>query len=276
MLLRLIKHPVFLFLVTLVSPAAGVVTFPSGNLTLHGVIYVPSGKGPFPTVLFNHDSAPGMYCNEAFEALGPAFAKEGWVFFAPWRRGQGLSADAGPYIGSQIAASWEKGGPAAADATAVHLLQTDHLQDQLAGLAWLREQRFVDQSRIAVIGDSFGGIETLFGSEKERYCAAADIAGGAKSWTEAPQLQAAMKRAASHSKSPIFFIQAENDYDLTPSKVLSKVARGAGQMAEVKIYPPFGKSAQNGHSFGYRGTTIWRSDALKFMEQNCKSHLRVH
>lgn len=275
-MLHLIKHPVFLFLLSLVSPAAGVVTFPSGNLTLYGLVYMPAGKGPFPAVLFNHDSAPGMYCNETFEALGPVFAREGWVFFAPWRRGQGLSADAGRYIGDEIAASWEMGGPAAADRTAVHLLETDHLQDQLAGLAWLRKQPFVDPNRIAVLGDSFGGIETLFGSEKEPYCAAVDVAGGAKSWRLAPQLQAAMKRAAAHSQSPILFVQAENDYDLTPSKVLSQAARETGRAVEVRIYPPFGKSAQEGHSFGYRGGAIWQPDALTFMEKNCKHRSGVH
>lgn len=275
-MLRLFMYPVSLFLLALASPAAGVVTFPSGNLTLHGVVYMPSGKGPFPAVLFNHDSAPGMYCNEAFEALGPVFASQGWVFFAPWRRGQGLSADAGPYIGDEIAASWEKAGAAAADKTAVRLLETGHLQDQLAGLAWLRKQTFVDQKRIAVMGDSFGGIETLLGVEKASYCVAVDVAGGAKSWAQAPQLQAAMKRAATHSKSPILFIQAENDYDLTPSKALSQAARNTGKAVELKIYPPFGKSAQDGHSFGYRGTAIWQQDALRFMEQNCQPLSGVH
>jgi dienelactone hydrolase len=217
-----------------------------------------------------------MYCNEAFEALGPVFAKAGWVFFAPRRRGQGLSVDAGPYIGDEIAGSWEKGGPAAADESAARLLQTDHLEDQLAGLAWLRQQAFVDPKRIAVMGDSFGGIETLLGAEKESYCAAVDIAGGAKSWAQAPQLQLIMRKAATHAKSPIFFIQPANDYDLRPSKVLSQAARTVGNIVEVKIYAPFGKSAQEGHSFGYRGTAIWQRDALRFMEQNCKPRSGVH
>src|SRR6185312_9664166 len=261
-----------LFLLALVSPAAGVVTFHSGNLTLHGVIYMPSGKGPFPAVLFNHGSAQGMYSQEAFDALGPVFARQGWVFFAPWRRGQGLSAEAGPYIQDQIRASWKAGGTSAGADTMVRLLEGDHLQDQLAGLAWMRKQPFVDKSRIAVMGNSFGGIETLLGAEKENYCAALDIAGGAESWANAPQLQAVLKRAAANSKSPIFFLQAENDYDITPSKTLSKTARQAGKKVEVKIYPPFGKSAQEGHSFGYRGTFVWQVDALQFLEKNCKPH----
>lgn len=42
------------------------------------------------------------------------------------------------------------------------------------------------------MGNSFGGIEALLGAEKEPYCGAVDVAGGAKSWRLVPQLQAAM------------------------------------------------------------------------------------
>src|SRR5262245_38592194 len=84
------------------APGVAEVTFPNGGLTLRGTVYRPAGAGPFPAVLFNHGSAPGMLNSQAFEAIGPLFAARGWVFFAPYRRGQGLSASAGPYIGDQI------------------------------------------------------------------------------------------------------------------------------------------------------------------------------
>ena len=47
------------------------VTFPSGDITLHGVVYRPEGKGPFPAVVYNHGSAAGMISKTGFEALGP-------------------------------------------------------------------------------------------------------------------------------------------------------------------------------------------------------------
>jgi len=34
---------------------------------------------------------------------GEVFARHGWVFFGPYRRGQGLSASAGRYIGDETA-----------------------------------------------------------------------------------------------------------------------------------------------------------------------------
>src|SRR5262249_11537413 len=79
-----------------------VVAFPSGTLTLKGVVFKPEGAGPFPAVVYNHGSAAGMLSQQAFDALGPVFVRHRWVFVGPYRRGQGLSAQAGPFIGDEI------------------------------------------------------------------------------------------------------------------------------------------------------------------------------
>ena len=179
-----------------------------------------------------------MHSKQAFDALGPVFANHGWVFFGPYRRGQGLSESAGPYIGDQIAAAEKKGGIPAGAAAMVRLLETDHLSDQLAALAWLRKQGFVQPDGIAVAGNSFGGIETVLGAEPGDYCAAINSAGDAQSWKEAPGLQSLMTRAVRNAKVPIFFFQAANDYDLSPSKTLSAAMKASGKTYEIKIYPP--------------------------------------
>jgi carboxymethylenebutenolidase len=249
--------------------AADHVTFRSGELTLHGELYKPEGAGPFPAVVYNHGSAPGMLSKEAFDALGPVFASRGWVFFGPYRRGQGLSASAGAYIGDEIAAAEKKGGVSAGVAVLVRLLETDHLNDQLAALAWLRGQSFVRPDRVAVAGNSFGGIEAVLGAERARYCAAIDSAGGAQSWAQAPELQTLMTRAVRSSKAPIFFFQAANDYDLTPSKALSAAMKAAGRTNEMKIYPPYGVSVQDGHAFGYFGSSVWADDVFRFLNRHC-------
>ena len=57
-------------------------------------------------------------------------------------------------------------GFAGGAATMVRLLETDHLNDQLAALAWLRTQQFVKADRIAVPVNSFGGIEAVLGAER--------------------------------------------------------------------------------------------------------------
>ena len=254
---------------SLILRAADIVSFQSGNLTLYGVLYKPEGAGPFPAVLYNHGSAAGMLNNEAFEALGPVFAKRGWVFFAPYRRGQGLSASAGPYIGDEIEAARKNGGMRAAAATMVRLLETDQLNDQLAALAWLQKREFVQARRIAVAGNSFGGVEAVLGAERGSYCAAIDASGGAESWALAPELQVSMTRAVRNAHVPIFFFQPENDYDLAPSRVLSAAMKSSGKTFEMKIYPAFGKSNQEGHSFSYLGSSVWADDVFRFLEQNC-------
>jgi carboxymethylenebutenolidase len=245
------------------------VTFPSGSLTLKGVLFKPEGAGPFPAVVYNHGSAAGMLSQEAFDALGPVFVRHGWVFFGPYRRGQGLSAQAGPYIGDQIDQAKKQGGITAGAATMVHLLETDHLDDQLAALAWLRRQPFVDPKRVAAAGNSFGGIETLLGVERESYCAAIDSAGGAESWALAPVLQTTMTRAVRNAKAPIFFFQAENDWNLAPTRTLSAAMKDAGKPYDAKVYPPYGKSHQDGHTFGYFGSAVWEKDVFQFLETYC-------
>jgi len=268
--MRYARFVLLWLLVPLAAFGSQVVSFPSGKLTLHGYLYVPDGKGRFPAVLYNHGSAAGMLSNEAFEALGPVFASRGWVFFAPYRRGQGLSASAGPYIGDEIAAANKSGGMPAAVETMIRLLQTDHLNDQSAGLAWLRKQPFVQRDRIAVAGNSFGGIEAVFGAEREGYCAAIDSAGGAESWKLAqPRLQAVMTLAVRNARTPIFFFQAENDYDLSPTHVLSEAMKNAGKEFEMKIYPPYGKSVAEGHTFAYFGSSVWAPDVFRFLEKHC-------
>ncbi|PYU91112.1 MAG: hypothetical protein DMG08_16130 [Acidobacteria bacterium] len=254
-----------LFLMLL--PAAEVVSFLSGNLTLRGVLYRPDGTGPFPAVVYNHGSA--MDSSAAIDALGPVFAARGWVFFAPYRRGQGLSASAGPYIMDQIRAAVTRGGLGEGASTLVRLLETDHLDDQLAALAWLRQAAFIQANRVAVAGNSFGGIETVLGAEKGAYCAALDAAGAAQSWSSAPELQRMMTRAVRNARVPIFFFQAQNDYDLSPSRTLSAAMADSGKVFEMKIYPPFGKSAAEGHSFAYLGSSIWADDAFRFLERHC-------
>jgi dipeptidyl aminopeptidase/acylaminoacyl peptidase len=149
------------------------------------------------------------------------------------------------------------------------LLKTEHLQDQLAALQWLKSQKFVQGSQIAVAGNSFGGVETVLGAANAHYCAAVDASGGAESWSIAPDLQALMKEAVRKSNAPIFFIQAENDFDLSPSEILFAEMKLAGTEGKLKIYPPYGTTKRDGHSFAYLGSSIWFSDVFAFVEKHC-------
>jgi len=289
-------------------------------VNLQGFLFKPEGVGRFPAIVYNHGSAAGMLSNDAFEIIAPLFVSRGWVFFAPYRRGQGLSASAGPFIGAEIASARQKAlrrtfpvlavafvviaaflfvitrrkrawiratsiallgaltvsvgylsGMLAGAATMVRLLETDHLNDQIAAYEWLRQQSFVQSNHIAVAGNSFGGIEAVLGAERLNYCAAIDAAGGAESWTLAPVLRTRMLSAVRNSRVPIFFFQAANDYSLAPSRTLSAAMQDAGKVSELKIYPAFGDSASSGHSFTWLGTSIWADDVFRFLNRHCKN-----
>lgn len=135
-------------------------------------------------------------------------------------------------------------------------------------LAWLRKWRIVLPRRIAVAGPSFGGIEAVLGAEREPYCVAIDAAGGAESWSLAqPELQMLMSSAVRNSRAPIFFFQAEDDYDLSPSKTLAAAMQDAGKPFELKIYAPFGESVADGHSFGHLGSSVWANDVFRFLQE---------
>jgi dipeptidyl aminopeptidase/acylaminoacyl peptidase len=245
-----------------------IVDFPSGTLTLQGELFIPDGDGPFPAVLYNHGSAPGMLNSQASAVIGPMFAKRGWVFFMPYRRGQGLSEDQGPYIMDKInSAKWSPFK--SSSQTMVHLLESDHLNDQISGFEWLKKQKFVQSNCIAAMGNSFGGIETILGMAHADYFAGIDASGGAQSWKHSDELQLVMKKAVSKIKNPVFFFQAANDYDLSPSKVLSSEMLRAGKVAKFKIYPEFGNSKKDGHSFPYRGASIWFEDVFSFLNNYC-------
>lgn len=252
------------------AKAAQTVSFTSDGKTLHGLLYKPAGPGPFRTVLYNHGSARGLLNNQAFERLGPLFTSHGWAFFAPYRRGQGLSADAGAYIGNEISSAYARGGLQLAAATMVRLLDTQQLQDQMSALTWLRQQPFARGEPIAVMGNSFGGVETVLGADNGRYCAAVDAAGGAESWSKAPALRTLMIDAVRHAKIPILFIQAENDYTTAPSRILYKAMRDAGKKAAIHLFPAYGTSAADGHSFAWKGGSIWAGTVLPFLDRYCR------
>lgn len=245
-----------------------IVQFSSGSLTLGGELYLPEGAGPFPVVLFNHGSAPHMDNSIASAAIGPQFAKNGWAFFMPYRRGQGLSEKQGAYIMDEInSARWTGWGKA--EKKLVELLRTDHLNDQMAALSWLQQQTFVSKNRIATVGNSFGGIQVVLGMERGVYCAGVDAAGASESWADSEDLQALMKRTVKNTSRPIFFFQAKNDYNLAPTYELSSEMEKSGKIAQLKIYPAFGSSAKEGHSFPYRAVSIWFNDALSFINKYC-------
>lgn len=247
---------------TIIGPDT--VSFRSGALTLRGIVYRPVSPGRHLTILFNHGS--GTDYTREIAAVGPTYARLGFVFFAPARRGQWLSEATGQYIIDSLDAIEKLKGEAARDPLLVSLMKGPQLDDVRAARDFIVTQPFVDPRRVVAAGNSFGGIVTIFASANlDGLYAAVDFAGAAQTWGGAPTLQAAMTDAVKHARVPVFFGQAENDYDLTPSRMMSAAMNAAGRPNEMRIFPPFGASTPEGHSFGYFGGVTWGPVVADFL-----------
>jgi carboxymethylenebutenolidase len=243
------------------------VVLPSGMHTLHALLWRPEGAGPFPAVLFNHGSGdtPEIQAAQA-AAVGPVFARHGYVLLFVYRRGSGLSADQGASAIELMDKELAERGRDARNTLQLELLQTDQLDDALAGLAFLRSLPDVDTRRIAVAGHSFGASLAILMAERDSAIRAAiAFSSSAASWDHSAPLRDRLIAAVDRTSVPIFFIQAENDYSIAPAKVLSAEMKRLGKPFGVKICPPVGKTAADGHSFLFLKVDAWESAVFSFL-----------
>jgi carboxymethylenebutenolidase len=145
----------------------------SGTLHLKAYFWKPPGSGPFPAVLFNHGSGAadaqhtaGQTMAEAAANLAPIFLKHGYAFLYVCRRGQGLSADQAPFMQDLLQREESAKGKEARQRLHYKLVTGEHLDDALAGLAFLKTAPGIDPERIAIVGHSFGGVLTLLSGEQ--------------------------------------------------------------------------------------------------------------
>jgi len=239
------------------------VVFRSGGLQLHGFLWKSEGSGPFRAIVWNHGSEklPGSQ-----PALAKFYTAHSYVFFVPHRRGQGRSP--GNYIQDEVAQA-----PPRERARRMVELQQTEVDDVIAALNYLKSRPFVDPVRIAISGCSFGGIQTLLAGERDLSVRAiVPFAPGAMSWDQNQPLQDLLIRAVDLAKVPVFLIQAENDYSLSPSRVLSKEANQKHKDFQSKVYPAFGSGHQEGHwGFCSSATDVWGADVLAFLEAEMKA-----
>jgi dienelactone hydrolase len=250
----------------------------SGALQLRALLWRPPGHGPFPAILFNHGSghasgadASGRRDERHPEALGPVFAKHGYVFLYLFRRGDGLSAGQGTASGDRMDAAFLAASQEGRNRVQLHLLETDELTDGLAGLAFLRADPEVDPHRVAVVGHSFGASLTLLLAERDRTIRAVvlfSIAG--YSWEHSPQLRERLTTAVDHVVPAVFFLNAENDYSLAAARELSAELGRRGNPARLKVYPPAGQTPEDGHNFIHLMVPAWEPDVLSFLDDQTR------
>jgi dienelactone hydrolase len=250
----------------------------SGALHLKGYLWEPSGTGPFPAVLFNHGRSDGpqqhtrdLTITAAARTLGPVFVQHGYVFLYPFRRGEGLSAGQGPFIGDLLAREAATRGEDARAHLQFVLLTTDHLEDATSALSFLRSLTTVDPRRIAVAGHSFGGQLTLLIAGRDPSIRGAVAFGpAAASWQRSLESRESLIAAVCKTAAPIMFIHTANDYDTTPGLTLAAQLDSLHKPNLLKIYPPVGQTSSEGHNFLYTNVSLWESDVFGFLDEYVK------
>jgi dipeptidyl-peptidase-4 len=139
-------HPYAPYLDSHVAPVFGTIAGPDGSMLHYRMIAPPRVPGRRYPVFVNVYAGPhGQLVNRAWYRdlpLHEHLVDEGWIVFSIDGRGtnrRGTKFENAIY----------------------HAMGDAEVQDQLAGLAWLKRQDFVDPRKIAVMGWSYGGYMTL-------------------------------------------------------------------------------------------------------------------
>jgi dipeptidyl-peptidase-4 len=139
-------HPYGPFLDSHVVPTFGTVRGPDGTDLHYRMLSPPRAAGKrYPVFVYVYGGPHGQQVTDAWYGALPlheALVDQGWIVFTLDNRGtdrRGTRFESAIY----------------------HAMGAAEVEDQLAGVEWLKRQDFVDPSRVAVMGWSYGGYMTL-------------------------------------------------------------------------------------------------------------------
>jgi dienelactone hydrolase len=238
------------------------VFYPSGAMKIEAYVYRPEGAGPFPVVIYNHGSRMQDEREERpFAYVGSMLRANGYVVVVPERRGYGKS-DGVPF------------GKAVGEDRGTRFVARvqEETDDVLAAAEFLKTLPYADQTRIGVMGWSFGGIISVFAaSRSSAFRAVVDQAGAALTWDRSPEMQKALKEAAGKIRMPMLGMVAENDRTTESVRAVVREAEQHGMVAKLVVYPAFtprenaGVVAPGHMLFGREGWRIWEADVKEFL-----------
>lgn len=222
------------------------VTYKSGDETVKGVMYTPSGKGPFPALIVIHE----------------------WYGLNDWVKQQASQlADQG-YV--TLAIDLYRGKVAANGDEAHELMrglpEDRAARDLLAAFNYLASQKNVKPTKIGSIGWCMGGGYSLAAALNEPRLAATVINYG-RLVTDS----AAMQKI----NAPILGLFGGQDRGIPPDSVnaFAEQMKKLGKKVDVHIYPDAGHAFENeNNKDGYREADAKdaRARTLAFLQQNLK------
>jgi dienelactone hydrolase len=117
-------------------------------------------------------------------------------------------------------------------------LLDEQVDDVAAAVSYVRGLPDVDPTRVALVGCSFGGIETLLAASRDLHLSGAiDFAGGAAVWAKNGALRADEASGARRDGAGVLH-PGRDDFDTTPSRILSEEMRAWGVPCESTFFRP--------------------------------------
>jgi len=262
-------HPYAPFLADHVQPSFGTLTAADGQQLHYRMFTPPLEPGRRYPVFVQVYGGPGTG-RQATRAWGNPIhqylVQHGWIVFSLDNRG---SPDRGKAFEDAI----------------YRAMGNAEVQDQLAGVDWLRRQAFVDPERIAVNGWSYGGYMTLRLLEAAPGTFAAGIAGapvtrwelydthyterylGNPATDPAPYQAAGVVAGAGRIADPLLLVHgmADDNVVFENSTVLIGALQGRSFPFEMMVYP----GATHGVSGEARQLHLWRT-IENFLNRNVR------
>ena len=219
-----------LLLLMLVVPAFGAtgktVSYKSGGEVVHGVLYTPRGKGPFPALVVIHE----------------------WWGLVPWVKEQAAKLSEQGYV--TLAVDLYRGkatdSPEVAHELMRGLPEDRGNRDLLAAVQYLKSRKDVKADRIGSIGWCMGGGYSLDLAIADPTLAA-DVINYGHLATDPARIR--------QIHAPILGLFGAQDQGIPPADVhkFEQDARQMGKKIDVVIYPDAGHAFENpNNKAGYR------------------------
>jgi dienelactone hydrolase len=231
------------------------VTVDGEQVKLATITYKPAGEGPFPTLIYHHGSTGGGRDPSIFarpydpKPLVDWFMARGWAVVLPSRRGRGGSE--GTYD-EGFAADRAQGYSCEPD---LSLPGADRaLRDIDAITPVILAQPFVDRSRVAIGGQSRGGILAVAWSGRQPAVprAVVNFVGGwlsSRCWSRDEVNQSLFTRGVPYGRSTIWLYGDKDPYyPLHHSRANFTAFEAAGGKGEFHEYAP--PEGLTGHQIG--------------------------
>ncbi|QYF92336.1 prolyl oligopeptidase family serine peptidase [Massilia sp. PAMC28688] len=240
-----------------------VIMIPAGaanSARLQTTVFRPNGPGPFPLLVINHGKEAGdprYQSRDRFIFMATAFVKRGYAVLVPMR--QGFANSTGTYADHGC------------NMTANGMAQA---ADVLATIAFARTQPWIDEQRIIIAGQSYGGLATIaLGTQAvPGVRGLINFAGGLRDDGAGCDWRAELVRAfgvyGEANKVPSLWMYGINDSLFGPDLVarMHTAFVRAGGRARLHEFGIF-KRDSHGMLASRDGEKIWWPEAERFLQQ---------